>query len=78
MLSKLLRCMIRGYQVGISGGRPPCCRFTPSCSEYALEAIQARGPLIGVGLALWRVLRCNPLGKGGYDPVPPAITRKKI
>lgn len=78
MLSKLLRCIIRGYQVCISGARPPCCRFIPTCSEYALDAIRTRGPLAGIVLALWRLMRCNPLCKGGYDPVPPPVTRKKI
>lgn len=77
MLSKLLRCIIRGYQIGISGGRPPSCRFTPSCSEYALQAIQARGPFIGVAFALWRILRCNPLCKGGDDPAPLSVKRNK-
>jgi putative membrane protein insertion efficiency factor len=45
------------------------CRFTPSCSHYAAEAVQRRGLLVGLPLAVWRVLRCNPLGKGGFDPV---------
>lgn len=48
---------------------PDACRFTPSCSHYAAEALARRGPLLGLFLAAWRVLRCNPLGKGGFDPV---------
>ncbi len=48
----------------------PCCRFTPTCSEYALEAIDEWGFFAGGALALWRILRCNPFGKAGYDPVP--------
>ncbi len=48
---------------------PDACRFTPSCSHYAAEALARRGPLVGAALAAWRVLRCNPLGKGGFDPV---------
>ena len=46
------------------------CRFTPTCSEYALEAYDEWGFFAGTALAVWRVLRCNPFGKGGYDPVP--------
>ena len=46
------------------------CRFVPTCSEYALEAYREWGFFAGTGLALWRVLRCNPFGKGGYDPLP--------
>ena len=48
----------------------PCCRFIPTCSQYALEAIQKYGAIKGGFLALRRILRCNPLCKGGYDPVP--------
>jgi len=47
------------------------CRFEPSCSRYALDALERHGALKGALLAVWRVLRCNPLSKGGYDPVPP-------
>jgi putative membrane protein insertion efficiency factor len=47
------------------------CRFTPSCSDYALQALRAHGAVRGSGLAAWRVLRCNPWCEGGHDPVPP-------
>ena len=50
--------------------RTPSCRFLPTCSEYAIEAVQKRGVVIGGALAAWRIVRCNPLCKGGYDPVP--------
>ena len=50
--------------------KKPCCRFYPTCSQYALEAIQKYGAFKGFFLALWRILRCNPFCKGGYDPVP--------
>jgi putative membrane protein insertion efficiency factor len=50
--------------------RVPSCRFLPTCSEYAIEAVKERGILVGIGLAVWRVLRCNPLCQGGHDPVP--------
>ncbi len=55
----------------------PTCRFTPTCSEYALEAYKTHGFFVGTALSLWRVLRCNPFGKGGYDPVPPKKRFKK-
>lgn len=61
---------ITGYQRLISPWLGPRCRFTPSCSEYAQEAILLRGPIIGVALAVFRLLRCQPLCAGGYDPVP--------
>lgn len=62
--------LIRGYQKAISPMLPPSCRFEPTCSHYAYGAIQKHGVIKGSGLAVWRVLRCNPWGKGGYDPVP--------
>ena len=51
--------------------RQSTCRFTPTCSEYALEAYRTRGFFVGTALTVWRVLRCNPFSKGGFDPVPP-------
>ena len=62
--------LIRFYQKQISPNHPPCCRFTPTCSQYALEAVEKYGFVKGGALAVWRVLRCNPLCRGGYDPVP--------
>jgi len=50
--------------------RVPTCRFAPTCSEYAVEAVRTRGVIVGGALATWRLLRCNPLFRGGYDPVP--------
>jgi putative membrane protein insertion efficiency factor len=50
--------------------RTPTCRFLPTCSEYAIEAVRTRGIVVGGTLATWRLLRCNPLFRGGYDPVP--------
>jgi len=52
--------------------RTPTCRYLPTCSEYAIDAVKSRGVVVGSGLAMWRVLRCNPLFHGGYDPVPHA------
>ena len=62
--------LVKLYRKFISPLKPPCCRFTPTCSEYALEAFRKRGFFIGLILTVWRVLRCNPFSKGGYDPVP--------
>ena len=70
-MKRALLALIRFYQRQISPCFPPCCRFTPTCSQYALEAIQVHGAAKGVFLALKRILRCNPLFPGGYDPVPP-------
>lgn len=66
----LLCLPIRFYQVCISPMTPPSCRFTPTCSQYAIEAIRRHGPLRGSWLALRRILRCHPWGGSGYDPVP--------
>ena len=61
---------IRFYQKYISPLKPATCRFTPTCSQYAIEAIRKHGPFKGLALAVWRILRCNPWGGSGYDPVP--------
>ena len=53
----------------ISPAKAPCCRFYPTCSQYAIDAISKHGAVKGTGMAIWRVLRCNPFGKSGYDPV---------
>jgi uncharacterized protein len=60
---------IRAYQLVISPGLPGRCKFYPSCSQYALDAVKEYGPARGVVLGAWRILRCNPLSYGGYDPV---------
>ena len=73
--ARLLIAALRGYQAWLSplfaalGAR---CRFEPSCSQYAVDAVQTRGPLRGLALAAWRLLRCNPFNAGGYDPAPSA------
>lgn len=73
-MRKLLIACIRFYQKYLSPMKPvPTCRFRPTCSEYAVEAIQRHGAFRGGALAIWRVLRCNPFGKHGYDPVPETV-----
>lgn len=69
-LSACLRGAVRAYQLIVSPLLPPSCRFLPSCSDYAIEALQQHGALHGGGLALWRLARCHPWGGSGYDPVP--------
>ena len=69
-LKWLLLLPILFYQRCISPFTPATCRFTPTCSEYAKQTISKHGPIKGLGLAIWRILRCNPWGGSGYDPVP--------
>ncbi|MEN6404457.1 MAG: membrane protein insertion efficiency factor YidD [Armatimonadia bacterium] len=73
-MAKALVWLIRLYQ-RFSRLLPPACRFRPTCSEYAIEAIQIHGVLKGVAMAAWRILRCNPFCHGGDDPVPPRRTK---
>ena len=69
-MKKLLLALIRVYQKYVSPAFPPRCRFIPTCSQYAVEAIEKYGALKGGWLALKRILRCHPFHEGGYDPVP--------
>ena len=73
-MKRLLLALIRWYRRDISPCRPPCCRFIPTCSTYALEAVEVHGALKGGLLAAWRILRCHPFHREKgfiYDPVPP-------
>jgi uncharacterized protein len=76
VMETVLTAPIRGYQIAISPLFPPACRFEPTCSDYALQALHAHGPAKGSWLALRRLLRCHPFtwlgGSSGFDPVPPA------
>ncbi|WP_038038466.1 membrane protein insertion efficiency factor YidD [Thermorudis peleae] len=70
MLTRLVLVLIRFYQRWISPGLPAACRYTPTCSEYSYQAIAKYGIIKGGMLAVWRIIRCNPFTRGGYDPVP--------
>lgn len=69
-MKRILMAMIRGYQRYISPLFPPSCIYSPTCSQYALEAVEKYGALRGTWLAIKRILRCHPFHEGGYDPVP--------
>ncbi|MBQ2764649.1 MAG: membrane protein insertion efficiency factor YidD [Firmicutes bacterium] len=68
-MKQILLFLIRFYRKAISPLFPPCCRFVPTCSQYALEAISKYGAFKGGKMAIRRILRCHPFHKGGYDPV---------
>ena len=80
-MSKVLLRSIRYYQKNISPLKPGCCRFVPTCSEYAAIAVERYGAAAGSVMAMKRLLRCHPLCKGGYDPVPElpdAVIRRDV
>jgi len=68
--SRVIRTLLRAYQLLLSPVMPPSCRFLPSCSDYAIEAVERHGAMGGICLAARRLLRCHPWGGNGYDPVP--------
>ena len=68
-VTSMLATMVRAYQLVLRPLLPPACRYEPSCSAYAIEALRTHGAVRGLSLAAWRVLRCNPWGGSGYDPV---------
>lgn len=78
-MSRLLIGMIRLYQRS-SRWRLPVCRFTPTCSHYAIQAIECHGPLRGSAMAFWRICRCQPFSRGGHDPVPVSsgVTERRV
>lgn len=69
-MKRILIAIIKFYRKGISPYTKPRCKYIPTCSQYGLEAIERFGALKGSALTIWRILRCNPFSKGGYDPVP--------
>ncbi|MBQ9901103.1 MAG: membrane protein insertion efficiency factor YidD [Clostridia bacterium] len=76
-MKKLFLWLIRWYQRNISSRTPPQCRFYPTCSNYTYTAIERFGVFRGSLMGLWRILRCNPFSRGGYDPVPEKKVRTK-
>ncbi len=77
LIKKILVFLIRTYQVTISPRfSHGSCRYTPTCSQYMLEAIEIHGVFKGCLLGIWRIMRCNPFSKGGWDPVPPKKTKE--
>jgi putative membrane protein insertion efficiency factor len=77
MISKILQGIIKFYRKYITYILRSNCIFTPTCSAYALEALKKHNVFVAIGLIIWRILRCNPLSKGGYDPVPDSKSKKK-
>ena len=71
-------CLLRAYKWALSPLLPPACRYVPTCSEYAMEAVDRYGVLRGGGMALRRVLRCHPFVRGGYDPVVQSADRDSV
>ena len=69
-MKSVAAALLTFYKQRVSPLLPPACRYVPTCSEYAAEAVAFHGFFHGAVLALWRLLRCNPLARGGYDPVP--------
>jgi len=76
LMRSALQAPIRFYRTFISPLKPPTCRFLPTCSEYALEAIEVHGAAKGAYLAAKRICKCHPFHPGGFDPVPPRKERK--
>lgn len=71
ILARIAALPLRFYRRYLSPLKPPMCRFQPTCSTYAIQALEVHGLLRGSALAVWRILRCQPFARGGFDPVPP-------
>jgi putative membrane protein insertion efficiency factor len=74
-MKRVVLAALRFYKAQISPALPPACRYTPTCSEYAIEAVEQYGALRGTVMAVRRVVSCNPFARGGYDPVPQRVAR---
>jgi hypothetical protein len=77
-LARLVALPVRFYRRFLSPLKPPTCRFQPTCSQYAIEALERHGTARGTLLALWRILRCQPFARAGHDPVPPAPPAPRV
>jgi len=78
ILGRAFAWPVRLYRRYLSPLKPPMCRFAPTCSQYAIEALETHGLFKGSALALWRIARCQPFCKGGHDPVPPGRERRRV
>ena len=76
-MNRVLIAFIKVYQYTLSPMLGQRCKYYPSCSNYAIDALREYGAIRGTGMAAWRLLRCNPFSNGGYDPVPPRSSRCK-
>ena len=76
-LAAVLIGLVRVYQATLSPLIGRYCRFQPTCSQYFIEAVRLRGPLVGAALGIWRILRCHPFSRGGFDPVPERRRRRR-
>ncbi|WP_057829048.1 membrane protein insertion efficiency factor YidD [Liquorilactobacillus cacaonum] len=76
-MKRLIILIVRGYQKGISPFFPPSCRYYPTCSNYMIQAIQIHGAIKGSLMGIFRILRCHPFVKGGYDPVPKKFSLRR-
>lgn len=76
LIIRILMIPVYFYKYAVSPLTPASCRHIPSCSQYALDALKIHGPIKGLYLATWRILKCNPWGTHGYDPVPPGRMKK--
>jgi putative membrane protein insertion efficiency factor len=74
-VKRVLLSALRFYKAQVSPALPPACRYTPTCSEYAIEAVERYGAWRGLLMAIRRVVACNPFARGGYDPVPQRMAR---
>lgn len=78
LLGRAFAWPVRLYRRYLSPLKPPMCRFAPTCSQYAIEALETHGLFKGSALALWRIARCQPFCEGGHDPVPPRRERRRV
>ena len=77
IIVQILLLPVYFYRAAISPLLPPSCRYTPTCSQYTIEALKKRGPIIGLYLSIKRIISCNPWGGSGYDPVPEPRSKHK-
>jgi putative membrane protein insertion efficiency factor len=78
VIARILIALVRFYQLAVSPWTPAACRFTPTCSAYAIDALREHGAVRGLWLAIRRIVRCHPWGGFGYDPVPPCERHAEV